>query len=195
MTVVLWQVKHYMVGAEHRFGGQMPHMVILSGVVKKGSLAAALHQSSQVQFCQVLRHGRRPNAHMVGQMIHRMLPMEQGPQNSKSGWVGEKLERRYRPGDLLLAGISCLRIHADNILALPVSFRADRREDRGTGYKTVVKLTFAKGAKLEDPSGLFNSSLEGNTRRAIDLHESDTIDEVAFQSLIRAAVTLNVSKA
>jgi hypothetical protein len=54
-------------------------------------------------------------------------------------------------------------------------------------------MTFAKGASLEDPSGLFNSSLEGNTRRAIDIHESDRIDEKALQALIRAAVALNVS--
>jgi len=63
----------------------------------------------------------------------------------------------------------------------------------GETYKAVVKLTFAKGASLEDPSGLFNSSLEGNTRRAIDLHEGDTLDEKAFQTLIRAAVALNTS--
>jgi len=65
----------------------------------------------------------------------------------------------------------------------------------GETYKSVVKLTFAKGASLEDPSGLFNSSLEGNTRRAIDLHEKDRIDEKAFVTLIRAAVTLNRSSA
>jgi hypothetical protein len=63
----------------------------------------------------------------------------------------------------------------------------------GETYKTIVKLTFAKGASLEDPSGLFNSSLEGSTRRAIDIHESDTIDEEALKALIRAAVALNVS--
>ena len=61
-------------------------------------------------------------------------------------------------------------------------------------YKNVVKMTFAKGASLEDPSGLFNSSLEGNTRRAIDFHQGDQIDEKALQALIRAAVALNTSK-
>ena len=65
----------------------------------------------------------------------------------------------------------------------------------GETYKSVVKLTFAKGASLKDPSKLFNSSLEGNTRRAIDLHEGDDIDEGAFKTLIRAAVALNNSKA
>src|SRR5256886_10710395 len=65
----------------------------------------------------------------------------------------------------------------------------------GETYKTVVKMTFAKGASLEDPSGLFNSSLEGNTRRAIDFHEGDKIDEKALKALIRAAVTLNKSTA
>jgi hypothetical protein len=63
----------------------------------------------------------------------------------------------------------------------------------GETYKNVVKMTFAKGASLEDPSGLFNSSLEGNTRRAIDFHESDKIDETALKALIRAAVALNTS--
>jgi len=61
----------------------------------------------------------------------------------------------------------------------------------GEAYKRAVKLTFARGASLEDPSGLFNSSLEGNTRRAIDIHEGDKIDGDAFKTLIRAAVALN----
>src|SRR5437667_1484708 len=64
----------------------------------------------------------------------------------------------------------------------------------GETYKNAVKLTFAKGASLPDPSGLFNSSLEGNTRRAIDFHEGDKIDEKALQALIRAAVALNTSE-
>ena len=65
----------------------------------------------------------------------------------------------------------------------------------GETYKSVVKLTFAKGASLADPQALFNSSLEGNTRRAIDLHEGDEINETAFKTLIRAAIALNGSKA
>ena len=64
----------------------------------------------------------------------------------------------------------------------------------GETYKAVVKLTFAKGAALKDPSGLFNSSLDGNVRRAIDIHEGDKIDEKALKALIRAAVELNASK-
>ena len=63
----------------------------------------------------------------------------------------------------------------------------------GETYKSVVKLTFFKGASLDDPSGLFNSSLEGNTRRAIDVHEGEEIDEQAFVTLVRAAVSLNES--
>jgi hypothetical protein len=62
----------------------------------------------------------------------------------------------------------------------------------GETYKSVVKMTFAKGAALKDPSGLFNSSLEGNVRRAIDIHEGDKIDEAALKDLIRAAVALNL---
>jgi hypothetical protein len=63
----------------------------------------------------------------------------------------------------------------------------------GETYKNVVKMTFAKGAALEDPSGLFNSSLDGNTRRAIDFHEGEKLDEEALKTLVRAAVTLNTS--
>ena len=65
----------------------------------------------------------------------------------------------------------------------------------GETYKKVVKMTFAKGAALKDPAGLFNSSLDGNTRRAIDFHEGEKIDEEALKTLVRAAVTLNKSKA
>jgi hypothetical protein len=65
----------------------------------------------------------------------------------------------------------------------------------GETYKSHVKMTFAKGASLDDPSGLFNSSLEGNTRRAIDFREGEKINEAALQALIRAAVTLNTSRA
>ena len=65
----------------------------------------------------------------------------------------------------------------------------------GKTYKSVVKMTFAKGAALKDPAHLFNSSLEGNTRRAIDFHEGDEIDEKALKTLIRAAVALNASRA
>ncbi|HZZ70038.1 MAG TPA: DUF1801 domain-containing protein [Phenylobacterium sp.] len=64
----------------------------------------------------------------------------------------------------------------------------------GETYKAVVKLTFAKGAALDDPAGLFNSSLEGNVRRAIDVRQGETLDEAAFQTLVRAAVALNRSK-
>jgi hypothetical protein len=62
----------------------------------------------------------------------------------------------------------------------------------GETYKSVVKMTFAKGAALEDPSGLFNSSLEGNVRRAIDIHEGDSVDEASLKRLVRAAVALNL---
>jgi hypothetical protein len=63
----------------------------------------------------------------------------------------------------------------------------------GETYKSVVKMTFAKGASLKDPSGLFNSSLEGNTRRAIDFHEGDKVDEKALKALVRSAVALNTA--
>ncbi len=65
----------------------------------------------------------------------------------------------------------------------------------GETYKKAVKLTFAKGASVEDPAGLFNSSLEGNTRRAIDIHEGEEVDEKAFKALVRAAAVVNKAKA
>jgi len=77
---------------------------------------------------------------------------------------------------------------------VPVWYR-DGMLCTGETYKAVVKVTFAKGASLEDPSGLFNSSLEGNVRRAIDFHEGDEVDEDAFKALVRAAVALNAAKA
>ncbi len=83
---------------------------------------------------------------------------------------------------------------SNSMLGVPV-WEHDGIICTGETYKAVVKLTFAKGASLEDPSGLFNSSLEGNARRAIDIHEGDKIDEKALQALIRAAVALNTSSA
>ncbi|GLK84930.1 DUF1801 domain-containing protein [Ancylobacter defluvii] len=77
---------------------------------------------------------------------------------------------------------------------VPVWYR-DGMICTGETYKSAVKLTFAKGATLADPSGLFNASLDGNTRRAIDLHQGDQLDEEAFRTLLRAAVALNRSSA
>ncbi len=82
---------------------------------------------------------------------------------------------------------------SNSMLGVPV-WEHDGIICTGETYKAAVKLTFAKGAALEDPSGLFNSSLEGNVRRAIDIHEGDKIDEKALKALIRAAVALNTSK-
>ena len=76
---------------------------------------------------------------------------------------------------------------------VPVWYR-DGMICTGETYKTAVKMTFAKGAALDDPSGLFNSSLDGNVRRAIDFHEGEAINEAALKDLIRAAVTLNTSR-
>src|SRR5262245_56841288 len=83
-------------------------------------------------------------------------------------------------------------IKPSNPLGVPV-WSHDGIVCTGETYKNAVKLTFAKGASLPDPSGLFNSSLEGNTRRAIDIHEDDKLDEKALMALIRAAVALNTS--
>jgi hypothetical protein len=76
---------------------------------------------------------------------------------------------------------------------VPVWYHNGRLICTGETYKNIVKITFSKGASLKDPSGLFNSSLEGNKRRAIDFHEGDTVDEKALKALIEAAVNLNMS--
>lgn len=81
---------------------------------------------------------------------------------------------------------------SNSMLGVPV-WEHDGMICTGETYKAAVKLTFAKGASVEDPSGLFNSSLDGNTRRAIDFHKDDAIDEDAFKALIRAAVAVNTS--
>ena len=83
---------------------------------------------------------------------------------------------------------------SNSMLGVPV-WEHDGIICTGETYKEVVKLTFARGAALEDPAGLFNSSLEGNVRRAIDIREGDKINEKALKTLIRAAVTLNASRA
>jgi hypothetical protein len=82
---------------------------------------------------------------------------------------------------------------SNSMLGVPV-WSHDGLICTGETYKNAVKLTFARGASLKDPSGLFNSSLEGHVRRAIDFHEGDKIDENAFKALVRAAVALNVSE-
>jgi len=83
---------------------------------------------------------------------------------------------------------------SNSMLGVPV-WEHDGIICTGETYQAIVKLTFANGASLKDPSGLFNSSLEGNTRRAFDIHEDDKIDEKAFKALIREAVALNTARA
>ncbi len=110
-------------------------------------------------------------------------------------WRGEMLARvrnLIREADPEVVEEVKWRKPSNSMLGVPV-WSHDGIICTGEAYKNVVKLTFAKGASLPDPSGLFNSSLEGNTRRAIDFHEGEAIDEDAFRALIRAAVSLNES--
>ncbi len=112
-----------------------------------------------------------------------------------SDWRGETLARvrsLIREADPEMVEEVKWRKPSNSMLGVPV-WSHDGIICTGETYKSVVKLTFAKGASLEDPSGLFNSSLEGNLRRAIDFHEGDKIDEKALKALIRAAVALNMS--
>ena len=112
------------------------------------------------------------------------------------GWRGETLARvrkLIKEADPEVVEAVKWRKPSNSMLGVPV-WEHDGIICTGETYKAVVKLTFARGAALPDPSGLFNSSLEGNTRRAIDIREDEPIDEKALKALIRAAVALNVSK-
>jgi hypothetical protein len=111
-------------------------------------------------------------------------------------WRGETLARvraLIKEADPQVVEEVKWRKPSNSMLGVPV-WEHDGIICTGETYKAVVKLTFANGASLKDPTGLFNSSLEGNTRRALDIHEGDTIDERAFKALIREAVALNVAR-
>jgi hypothetical protein len=111
-------------------------------------------------------------------------------------WRGATLARvrkLIREADAQVVEAVKWRKPSNAMLGVPV-WEHDGIICTGETYKAVVKLTFAKGASLEDPAGLFNSSLEGNMRRAIDIHEGGKIDAKALQALIRAAVALNASR-
>ena len=119
-----------------------------------------------------------------------------GLQNSNPNFI---VTNGYRAsyGDKRDRGL-CDNLLCHKRLAKLTTLRSTKRFSgfcTGETYKSVVKMTFAKGAALKDPSGLFNSTLDGNTRRAIDFHEGEKIDEEALKTLVRAAVTLNKSKA
>jgi hypothetical protein len=111
-------------------------------------------------------------------------------------WRGEvlaRVRRLIKQADPDVVEEVKWRKPSNGMLGVPV-WEHDGIICTGETYKTYVKLTFAGGAALEDPSGLFNASLEGNARRAIDIHEGDKIDEKAFKALIRAAVAMNTAK-
>jgi len=111
-------------------------------------------------------------------------------------WRGETLARvraLIKEADPAIVEEVKWRKPSNGMLGVPV-WEHDGIICTGETYKAAVKLTFANGAALEDPSGLFNSSLDGNVRRAIDIHEGEKINEKAFKALIRAAVALNTSK-
>jgi hypothetical protein len=122
------------------------------------------------------------------------------PSESASAWIDGRIEELGDWRGKMLAKVRAIIHAADPEIVEEWKWRGVPVWSHGgivcTGetYKSVVKMTFAKGAALADPAGLFNSSLEGNTRRAIDLHEGEKIDEAALKTLVRAAVALNLSK-
>ena len=118
---------------------------------------------------------------------------------SASVWIDEKIRELGDWRGKILARVRGIIHKADPEIVEEVKWRGTPVFSHGgivcTGetYKNAVKLTFAKGAALEDPAGLFNSSLDGNVRRAIDIHEGDAVNEAALKDLIRAAVALNLA--
>jgi Domain of unknown function (DU1801) len=137
-------------------------------------LVGLVEQRAAVAMFEPLRYHRRGHASTGHERCRRVSEHVEG----------EALEHR-------LTAVACVRIVLDRSF-----YRAqpDAIAEAGETYKSAVKMTFAKRASLKDPSGLFNSSLEGNVRRAIDFHEGDKIDETAFRALIRSAVALNTSR-
>ena len=137
-------------------------------------------------------------------MIQVPVSMKQGRSDEAAGSASQLIDARIRElGDWrgeMLARIRRIIREADAEVVEEWKWRGVPVWSHagiictGETYKNVVKMTFAKGASLEDPTGLFNSSLEGNTRRAIDFREGDEIDEDALKALVRAAVALNTSK-
>ena len=131
---------------------------------------------------------------------------DRGTEGSPSQLIEAKIKKLGDWRGEMLARLRAIIRHADADVVEEVKWRKplnplgvavwehDGIICTGETYKDKVKLTFAKGASLDDPSGLFNSSLDGNTRRAIDLHEGDKIDEKALKALIRAAVALNTAR-
>ena len=122
--------------------------------------------------------------------------MKKSTTGTAGDWRGAMLARvraLIKAADPAVAEEVKWRKPSNNMRGVPV-WERDGIICTGETYKAAVKLTFAKGAALADPAGLFNASLEGNTRRAIDLHEGDKIDEKAFKALIRAAVALNTAQ-
>ena len=132
-------------------------------------------------------------------MSKEKIGAKEGEQGSASGLIDARIEELSDWRGEMLARVRALIQQADPEVVeewkwrgVPVWSHADIL-CTGETYKQVVKMTFAKGASLADPAGLFNASLEGNTRRAIDIHEGDNIDEAALKALIRAAVALNTA--
>ena len=135
--------------------------------------------------------------------MRKVTAMQKTASDAKEGSASEQIDAKIKSLDdwrgKMLARLRTIIQKADSDVIEEVKWRGVPVWSRagiictGETYKTAVKMTFAKGASLEDPSNLFNSSLEGNTRRAIDFHEGDEIDEAALTGLIRAAVALNTS--
>src|ERR1700681_1754519 len=135
--------------------------------------------------------------------MKRPVPVESSSAFIASGFIDEKIKELGDWRGKMLAKVRAIIHEADPEIV--EEWKWVKATSRGTPvfshggivctgetYKNVVKMTFAKGARLKDPSGLFNSSLDGNVRRAIDIHEGDKVDEAALKDLIRAAVALNL---
>ena len=143
---------------------------------------------------EAIRGPSRSSTDLDPERMAQTDPFETFMPPPAAGGVAQEAVIRVRLLVMLADRLTSVRLAAPLHLSDPV-WSHDGMICTGETYKSVVKLTFAKGASLKDPSGLFNSSLEGNARRAIDLNEGDEVDGDAFKTLIHAAVALNRSSA
>jgi hypothetical protein len=167
------------------------------------SSSSACSRPCAVRAARTSESSRRSRTHTAGSGWTRTTMRKSGSQKGKSPsrMIDEKIKELGDWRGKMLSQLRTLIRQADPDVVEEWKWRGvpvwshDGLICTGETYKNVVKMTFSKGAALEDPSGLFNSSLDGNTRRAIDFHEGEKIDEKALKALIRAAVTLNASRA
>jgi hypothetical protein len=212
-TVRVWRRPHVTAGKQYRMEEgaiEVDSIAPITFADITPQLARACGFQGVADLLKVAKHGSGENVYLVRfhyiprehkeQKEQKEMKKSSGSEKSPSRMIDERIEELDDWRGEMLARLRTLIKQADPKVveewkwSVPV-WSHDGLICTGETYKKAVKLTFAKGAALDDPAGLFNSSLEGNTRRAIDFHEGDKIDSKALKALIRAAVKLNLQKA